>query len=297
MELKYLYTFLTVARELSFSKAADILNYAQSSVSAHIQSLEAEFDTKFFERLGKKVILTESGQKMILTAEKIISIIEDTKKTVSGQELPAGTITVGAHESQCAYRLPITLREFRKRYPQVQLIFRPVVSDENVRTLLSQGSLDTAFLLEPPASPEGIIVHSLVREKIFLIAHPDHPLATRAQVNPIDLFGETILATEKGCSYRRIFENSLSEAKSFPGSSIEFSSIEGIKQCVIAGLGIAVLPEMTVIKEIMKGQIVALNWIQSDFNICTQLAWHKDKWLSPALKAFISVAKETILEK
>jgi DNA-binding transcriptional LysR family regulator len=297
MDTKYLNTFLTVAKELSFSRAADILNYSQSSVSAHIQSIEEELDTKLFERLGKRVILTEAGKKMIVTSEKILLILDETKKNISDREFPSGTITVGAHESQCAYRIPITLREFRKQIPQVRLIFRPIVSDDNVRSMLCQGILDIAFLLEPLTHHDNLQSLPLVNERIFLIANSEHPLASRSEVAPADLINETILVTEKGCSYRQMFENTLTEAKSFPGATIEFSSIEGIKQCVIAGLGIAVLPEMTVQKEILSGQIVALNWKHQNFLITTQLAWHKDKWLSPALKAFINITKETILSE
>lgn len=295
MELKYFYTFRAVAQELSFSKAAEILNYAQSSVTVHIQALEDELNVPLFERLGKRVKLTEAGQRMVIATEKILALVEETKKTVPGSGVPTGTLTIGAHESQCAYRLPPVLSEFRSLYPQVRLIFRPIVSDGGLRMLLGQGLLDVAFMLEPPVQPEGLIVEPLIQEHILVLAHPDHPLTRLPQVLPSDLDGETILTTEQGCSYRHMFEQSLVTSGVHPGTKIEFASVEGIKQCVIAGIGIAVLPKVTVAEEIAQGQITALPWKGPDFPIVTQLARHKDKWISPALKAFLDVTRRVLL--
>lgn len=296
MELKYFHTFRTVVRELSFSRAAEILNYAQSSVSAHIQALEDELGVPLFDRLGKRVTLTDAGRRMVPAAEKILALVEETRKTVPGCEVPTGTLTIGAHESQCAYRLPPVLREFRFRYPEVQLIFQPIVSDGYLRVLLGQGLLDVAFMLEPSAQSEGLVVEPLVEEPILVLTHPDHPLTRLPRVMPSDLHGETILSTEQGCSYRRMFEQSLVASGVHPGTMIEFASVEGIKQCVAAGLGIAVLPEITVTKEIAQGQIKALTWKGPDFPVVTQLAWHKDKWISPALKAFLDVTRGILLK-
>ncbi len=294
MELKYFYTFRVVAKERSFTKAASVLNYSQSSVSAHIQALEDEFGMPLFERLGKQVVLTEAGQRMVLATEKIIACLEEMKKTVPGCEMPSGTLTIGAHESQCAYRLTQVLQRFRMCYPQVQLIFRPIVSDECIRALIGQGLLDAAFLLSPPVNMQGLLIEPLIEEPILVIAHPDHPLVKAAQVLPADLNGETILTTEQGCNYRQIFEQMLASNGVHTGTKIEFASIEGIKQCVIAGLGIAVLPEMAIAKEIARGQIAVLPWKGPRFPIVTQLAWHKDKWISPALKAFIEITKDIL---
>jgi DNA-binding transcriptional LysR family regulator len=294
MELKYFYTFRVVAKELSFSKAAEILNYAQSSVTTHIQALEAELGVPLFERLGKRVLLTEAGERMVISTEKILSLIEETRKVVPSYETPSGIITIGAHESQCAYRLPPILREFRSCYPQVQIIFRPIISDRHLQVLLGQGVLDVAFMLEHTVNPDSLVVEPLVKERILILAHPEHRLAQLPQIFPNDLNGETILTTEQGCSYRQIFEHSLMAEGVRPGTKIEFASIEGIKQCVIAGLGIAVLPEMTVTKELALEQIAALPWKGPDFEVFTQVAWHKDKWISPALKAFLEITRQTM---
>ena len=294
MELKHLNTFRVLARELNFSKAAETLNYAQSSVTAHIQALEDELGVPLFERLGKRVVLTGAGQRLLASAEKMLALAAEIKHIVPSSEIPSGTLTIGAHESQCTYRLPPILREFRSRYPQVQLIFRPIVSDRDSQAMLVQGALDAAFLLELPVKPDQLLVEPLVEEQIMLLTHPEHRLVRCPRVFPADLDGETIFTTEQGCSYRQLFEQSLLAAGVYPGAKIEFAGIEGIKQCVMAGLGIAVLPEMTVSQEIARGQLVPLAWQGPDFQVITQVAWHKDKWISPALKAFLEITRKTL---
>lgn len=296
MELKYFYTFLAVAKELSFTKAANDLNYAQSSVTSHIQALEDEFGVPLFERLGKHVSLTDAGRRMEIAAEKIINYYEEMKSFVPGSDVPSGTLTIGAHESQCAYRLTPVLSKFGSLYPQVQLIFRPIVSDEHIKTLIEQGMLDAAFLLSPHKNSKNLIIKPLIEERILVVSSPNHHLTKMSSIMPSDLNDETLLTTEQGCDYRQIFEQMLSSNGVHTGTKIEFASIEAIKQCVIAGLGIAVLPEMTIEKEIKQGLIAVLPWAGQNFPIATQLAWHKDKWISPALKAFIEITEETLKE-
>jgi DNA-binding transcriptional LysR family regulator len=297
MELKHLHTFRVLAKELSFSKAAETLNYAQSSVTAHIQALEDELGVPLFERLGKRVVLTAAGQRMVAAAQKMLSLADEIKSSVPGSEVPSGTLTIGAHESQCTYRLPPILREFRSRYPQVQLIFRPIISDRHSQELLIQGTLDAAFLLELAVKSDQLLVEPLVEERIVVLAHPQHRLARSKRVSPTDLDGEAIFTTEQGCSYRQLFEQSLLAARVQPGAKIEFAGIEGIKQCVMAGLGITVLPEMTVAQEIARGQLAPLAWAGPDFQVFTQVAWHKDKWISPALRAFLEITRNTLRPK
>ena len=294
MELKYLNTFRILAKELSFTNAAYILNYAQSSVSAHVRALEDELNTPLFERLGKKVVLTEAGQRMVPAIEKILASIDEMKKTVPESKIPTGTLTIGAHESQLAYRLTQVLRKFRTSCPQVQFIFQPIVSEDNIHSLLCQGHLDAAFILGQHTDNPVLIIEPLVQEKILILCCPNHPLTKLPQVVPSDFNRETILTTEQGCTYRHIFEQVLASCGIHNYTKIEFASIEGIKQCVISGLGIAVLPEITVAKEIAQGQIAVLPWKGKEFNIATQLAWHKDKWISPALEAFIEIARNIL---
>ncbi|MCU6602231.1 LysR family transcriptional regulator [Peribacillus frigoritolerans] len=292
MDIKQLITFKNAAENLNFTQTAKILNFAQSSVTAQIKALEDEMGKPLFERLGKRLILTEAGHKFKLYAEKMIRLNEEAIMAVNGEEEPTGTLIIGAQESQCTYRLPPILKEFKATFPKVKLIFKPAHSDEMARIHLMEGLVDVAFIMDI-SKPEGSLrVEQLIKEEFKMVIAPNHP---KPVLSIDDLKNETLLLTEMGCSYRMMFEDSLKSAGVYPLDKIEFSSIEAIKQCVIAGLGIALLPEMVVKKDIKEGRMKEIPWKDSTSSLFTQIAWHKDKWMTPPLEAFINITRKIFL--
>lgn len=291
MELRQLSTFYTAAQTLSFTRTATKLNYAQSTVSAQIQALEEELGVHLFDRLGKQIVLTDAGRRLQHYAEKMLTLADEASTIVAGGEEPRGTLTISAYETLCTYRLPAVLQRYRTRHPQVQLIFRPSPVS-NVQACVRDGDVDIAFAMEPPFQAPDLMVEPLVREPLRIIAHPEHCLAAAPHVRPEDLDDESALLTEAGCSYRVMFERSLADTTVNLSTMIEFNNVEAIKQCVMAGMGIAILPQVAVAAEIDDGRLAALAWDVPNFEIVTQMVWHKDKWLSPALSAFLEITRE-----
>ncbi|MFG3614125.1 LysR family transcriptional regulator [Rummeliibacillus stabekisii] len=292
MENKQLITFMVAAETLNFTQTAKMLNFAQSSVTAQIKSLEAELGTPLFERLGKRLVLTEAGRKFLLYAEKMIKLNEEAKMAIAQDGELSGTLIIGAQESQCTYRLPGILKEFKDRYPNVKLMFKPAHSDDLAREQLMNGMLDVAFIMDISKPEEALTIKPLIQEDIKLVAAPSHPLASKSEIYLKDIEQETLLLTETGCSYRTLLENSCHSAKVYPINKFEFGSIEAIKQCVIAGIGIAALPTMVVEQDIKLGRIVELKWENNIPPIFTHIAWHKDKWMSPPLTGFIELTQQ-----
>lgn len=294
METKQLITFKVAAENLNFTQTAKILKFAQSSVTAQIKSLEEELDTKLFERLGKRIYLTESGKQFKHYADKMIALSEEAKLVTSGVKEPSGTIVIGAQESQCTYRLPPILKEFKKQFPNIKLVFKPAHSDELAKEELRKGNLDIAFIMDIVKPGNLLTTEPLTQDEMKLVAAPEHPLASKNIVLTKDLEQETFLLTEKGCSYRTILEDTLSEADVFPTNKFEFVSIEAIKQCVIADLGIAILPAMVVERDINDGRMKELKWEQTIPPFYTQIAWHRDKELTIPIQSFIELTRQTL---
>jgi len=292
MEIKQLITFKHAAENLNFTQTAKLLNFAQSSVTAQIKALEDEIGKPLFERLGKRLILTEAGRTFKTYADKIIALSQEAVTAANGEEEISGTLTIGAQESQCTYRLPLILKEFKSAFPKVKLVFKPAHSDEIARKQLMEGLLDVAFFMDA-WKPEGSLkVERLVKEELLLVAAPNQ---SKANFSIDDLKHETLLLTEAGCSYRNMFEESLKSLGIYSLHKIEFASIEAIKQCVIAGLGVALLPEMVVKKDIEAGRMRELPWKPCTPPLYTQIAWHKDKWMTPPLAEFIHVTRKMLL--
>ena len=292
LEIKQLITFKVAAENLNFTQTAKMLNFAQSSVTAQIKTLEAELGTPMFERLGKRLILTEAGRKFQLYADKMIKLNEEAKMAID-EEL-SGTLTIGAQESQCTYRLPPILKEFKAKFPNVKLVFRPANSDEMARRQLMEGILDVAFIMDTSRPEESLRIEKLIKEELKVVTSSNH---AKNVLSSSDLKHETLLLTEAGCSYRKIFEDSLNSEGVYPLDKIEFGSIEAIKQCVFAGLGVALLPEMVVEKDIKEGRMKELPFNTSTSPLFTQIAWHKDKRITPPLEEFINLTRKTFLSK
>ncbi|MFZ5595510.1 MAG: LysR family transcriptional regulator [Bacillota bacterium] len=293
MEIRQLKTFVAVATNGSFTRAAETLDYAQSSVTAQVQSLEAELSTRLFERLGRKVVLTEDGEKLLKYADRILKLTAEAREVIKGASVPRGTLCIGAPESLCVYRLPELLQKYRKTYPQVEIILRSGSCQDFIRWL-KEGSMDVAFFLQRETEIPELVLKNLVPEPLVILAWPGHPLTKKESITPLDMDGENLIQTENGCSYRSALEDMLKEAGVRPASVTEFGSMEAIKKSVMAGLGIALLPLIAVEAELSAGLLKELRWSGPGFNMVTQLSFHKDKWISPALNEFIKMTGEMI---
>jgi len=185
------------------------------------------------------------------------------------------------------------LRVYRKRFPHVELVFRPY-SDATLCAKLETGKFDMAIQMSDAKPNPALKSLRLRTERVFLLSDPSHALASRGTVKPADLAGQMLLLTESGCGYREKLDQVLALQNIRPGNVTEFSSVEAIKQCVIAGMGLALLPAIVVSREVRQHQIKVLHWAGPSLDISTQVLWHKDKWVSPAMAAFQEVMQEKL---
>ncbi|MDF2614137.1 MAG: transcriptional regulator, LysR family [Clostridia bacterium] len=293
MELQQLKTFCTVAKTKSFTRTSEILDYAQSSISAQIRLLEEELQVKLFERMGRSVFLTTAGEKFLSYAENMLKLAEEAKEIVGGADTPKGTLTIGAPESICTYRLPEVLRQYQKRYPEVEIILKLGLCSE-LYTWVRHNIVDIAVLMENEIIDKDLVTETLKPESMVLVASANHSLVYKEHVKPEDLQGEQLILIEKDACYRCAFEAQLAAAGVKTKPTIEIGSIEAIKKFVISGIGISLLPQMAVEEEIASGVMSRLEWSDRNFGILTRMIYHKDKWLSPAIKAFIELSREII---
>jgi DNA-binding transcriptional LysR family regulator len=293
MEVRQLQIFCALAEELNFTRTAERVHTVQSNVTTQIKALEEELGVPLFDRLGRRVALTDAGRNFLPFATQSLASMEQGQRAVQSGAEPCGPLRVGVPESMLAYRLPQVLRTFHRRFPHVELIFRPQY-DEALPAMLETGKLDMAVCMIE-ASPHDAIKSTRLRtERIFLLAHPSHPLALRRTVKAADLAGQTLLLTEGGCGYRLKLDRQMALQNIRPGNVTEFSSVEAIKQCVLAGMGLGLLPAIVVSRELRQHQIKALHWAGPSMDIATHILWHKDKWISPAMAAFIELVKEKL---
>lgn len=292
MDLRYLATFLAVARRLSFTRAAADLGYVQSSVTAHVKALEKDLGVPLFERLGRRIALTDAGRELLPHAQHVLDQAQRARDAVQGMNgdprTLRGTLRIAAPESLCAYLLPPVLRALKDQFPLLRVVFGPA-ERATLLASLNDGTLDAGFLLEEAMSATTIACERLAEQPMSLVAHPGHPLSDRPHVRTADLADETLLLVETGCALRDVVDRELRREEIRP-DTMEFVSVEALKRCAAAGLGIALVPAAAVADELARGEVATLAWTARPV-LGAYYLQHRDHWPTPVLTALLSLAR------
>ncbi|ARU63894.1 LysR family transcriptional regulator [Tumebacillus avium] len=288
MILQYLRTFCMVAKSGSFTRAAEELGYAQSSVTTQIQKLEQEYGVVLFERFGRKMRLTHSGEALLGYAAEMIRLHQESKEILSAQT--GGTLTVGTIESLAAYFLPPLLQQFQAGHPQMNLLLKPGLEPSVIQGV-KEGDYDFGLILDVPFADPDLEVQTVQRVDLMITAPPGHRLEACREVRYADLAQESLILTEEGCTYRAMLLQGLKEAGVPYRLTCEFGSLEAIKHCVIQGLGIALHPRMAVQAEIDCGKLIARP-LAGHPPFYVQVIRHKKKWLSQPLQDMLGMLVE-----
>lgn len=292
MELKRLHTFLVLSKLKNFTKTAEYLHYAQSNVTTQIQQLESELGVKLFERLGKNISLTPEGEEFIAYANQILYLTDDLKHKFANKN-DHGRITIGASESICIYRLPEIIKAYQTEHPNVELYLNVLDSTDFI-PLLANNEIDISFTLDLPIYNSSINTALMIDETICAFSIPEHPLAQKAEVTIEDFLNIPLILTGQNCCYRKMFEKDLLNASITPKIVLETSSLQVIKQTVLSGLGICVLPQLSVQKELDNNELVKLNYA-TNYKLASQVIYHKNKCISQNLKDFIDTVRAKTL--
>lgn len=286
MEIKHLKTFSVIAKTGNFSKASKILGYAQPTVTTHIQLLEAEFNVKLFERLGHRVQLTPQGERLLYYSNYILKYSSEAISELSANGTVAGKISVGANESFSVVRLPSIFKYFLSHYPTVEISLK-FGSVHEIHEQLQNNMVDVAFFLTREVSFSDLVTETLLSEPVSVVSSPEHPFSAHVTANIESFENQDLILTQKDCTFREMIDDLIKQAEVQPHSLIEINNIQAIKQLVISGLGITIMPRISVKSEIEQGLLVEIPWSGPALPVCTQLAYHKDKWLSPTILSFL----------
>lgn len=295
MEIRQLKTFMSIVKLGNFSQAAQYLGYTQSTVTTHIQLLEKEFNTVLFERFGHQLMLTTDGERLYDYAEQITKLAEDTKNQLENFDVPHGPLTIGMPESLCVYYLTDVLKEYASLYPDVELKLKLGIGSD-FRNLLRKNMMDLAFLLEKKPHDSDLVSQLLWPEPVVMVASPQHAFAGRKRVETADLKNQILVFTDSGSNYQTVLKECLLKASVQPRTILEIGQIQTIKQFVSSNLGITILPLAAVKTELETGTLAAINWRGPDLQTNCYLVYHKEKWLSHAIRSFIKLVRERLLK-
>lgn len=295
MDLQHLTTFRTIATMGSFSQAADVLGYAQSTVSEHIRLLEADLQSRLFKRSGnKKVELTPEGERLLTYAQKMSNLENQIKAEVNHPEEPQGSLSIRIPETVSQYYLSGMFYRYHDRFPGINLSLMDCMFFD-LPEELKAGVVDLGFLIVDRYVVKDLATETLRPVPLVLVTYPGHPLARDPNVDLSRLKDGPLLVPSNDCSYSQALERVLVEQKVKIPRVWRFNSIAVMKKVLISGVGFAVLPEIAVREEVTAGALTVLPWKgQEEVNVSLIMAWQQNKWLIPALKAFMDMAREEL---
>ena len=295
MTITQLETFVKITEMSSFSMAANSLGYAQSTVTMQIKQLEDELGCVLFDRLGKTIVLTSAGERLVEYAERLLQLEREIHREVPESDEPVGTLKIGVSESLCYNRFPQILMEFKKRYPKVDIGISFIMHD-TFPELLKRGELDLAYTLNPRIEDANLTRLHEHREFLGFYVCRDHKLAHK-KINEQDLNEVPMLLTSHNCSFRNMFLDSMKQHDSRPDIVLETSSKEILKAFAANGLGVALMPEMVAETEQKRGSLVELKWVGDDFPIYSQVFVHKDKRITKSVEELTLLIKAMCYNK
>lgn len=247
MEIRQLMYFMEVAKREHVTEAAAALHVAQSAVSRQIFNLESELGVDLFIREGRRVKLTPIGKIFLERIKHAMNVIDDAKREVQEYLDPKkGTIRVAFPISLAAYTLPTAIYAFRKRYPEAKFQLKQGLYRELIDGVI-KGDYNMALIGPVPMEEKKITPRILFAEKIVALLPIHHPLAKSAEINLLDLKNEPFVLLPEGFVFRDLVINACSEAGFTPQIAFEGDDIDALKGLVSAGLGVTLMPEVTLV--------------------------------------------------
>jgi DNA-binding transcriptional LysR family regulator len=287
MDLDQLHTFLEIVRLKSFSKAAQTCYRTQPAISAQVRQLELELNTTLFERYGTRISLTVAGRIFAEHAEQILALRRRAQDSINELEkVPRGELVIAANEATCIYVLPGVFAEFKKQFPNVQLLV-----DRSYGTRVVQAVLDNLAdfgITQLPVQEKKLQVVKIHSDEIKLLVPPGHRLIAHGKVAPADLLGEQLLLPKTGTTRARL-NTWLDSVQDELNVSMELDSTEMIKRFVMANLGLSFLAASHCREEESAGKLACVALGPEPMIRRVGLIYRKDKSLSKAALGFIQV--------
>ena len=287
-----LQVFQTVARLLSFTKAAEELHMTQPAVTFQVRQLEEQFNTRLFDRTHNRISLTEAGKRVHECAERIFELYAEMDNSV--RELTgdiSGVLILGASTTIAEYMLPALLGDFKAKYPDITIRLK-VANTDGIVSQVENNAIDLG-VVEAPVNNKNLVVEQCRTDHLVLIVPPAHELANQ-DVVPIERVADyPFICREEGSGTREVMIESMQHAGVSPADlniAMELGSLEAIKGAVEAGMGVSILSNATIQKELKLGTLVAVQ-LEPPIDRPFSFVHQKQKFRVRAMDELLSFAR------
>ncbi len=290
MDLNQLEVLAAVAKERSFSRAAEVLERTQPAVSQAIRRLEEEVGETLFDRSSKDGTLTFAGDLLLDYAKQMLNLRESANSAIREmRDLHSGKVTISANEHTVFYLLPI-IEEFRKRHPMIKIEVQRGVASRIPKEITAR-EVELGVISFKP-NDESIRSISVMNDQLLLIVAPGHRLAKLSSVSVKELEHETFIAHNAPSPYRKKVIETFEKFKTPLLISVELPSLEAIKRLVETGIGVALVPRLSAVSEVASGRLAGLSVTEMKLERKLNIIYRKNSTLSHAAQEFLNVATE-----
>jgi DNA-binding transcriptional LysR family regulator len=257
IDTQYLRVFVTVARQLNLSRAAQELALTPSAISHCLKALEKDLGCRLLERTSRKVVLTDPGKELLSEAEEILQRMARVRSTLkSWQDWKRGRLHIAANTTACQYLVPPALREFRESFPEFTVKIDPCTSPQAL-SAMEEGDVDLGIFIEP-ATHHGAAFTLISEDELHFLVNPLHPWALKRKALLENVTAQSLVLPERGSETHVLIDAYFRRQGIRVQPFIEIDSEEAIKQFVRLDLGIGILPKWIAAAEIRQRSLVCL---------------------------------------
>ena len=289
MEIRQLQTFVQAAQLESFSKTAEMLGYSQSAITVQMRLLETELNTRLFDRMGKRVVLTPQGREFLKSANKILYEVNKASKSMNEERELTNPLHVGTIESLCTAKFPRILSEFHSLHPRVNLQIT-IDSPEKLIRMMEHNELDLIYILDTPRWDENWVKVMELAEPVVFVASAASKFAGKDRLVLDDILQEPFFLTEKHANYRQALDQQLALRRQSISPVLEISDTAFIIRMLELNQGLSFLPYFAVEQDIYKHRIITLDVKDIHISMYRQIFYHKNKFRTREMDEFIRLA-------
>lgn len=295
MDLGQLEAFLQVAVHRSFRRAGQTLFLTQPSISARIQTLERELGEQLFERQGRSVRLTDAGQSFLPYAERALQAIREGQTALDGlRRAASGQLVIGSARIIGTYTLPRIVKQFRERYPGIDVVIRTGRSQEILDLVLAD---EVQIGLTRQIRHPELETNYLYDEEIVLVTYPRHPFAFAGGATITQIGREPLILYHKDSTYYTVINEVCREAGIIPHVVMELDSVESTKKMVEQGMGISLLPRSSLERELELGTLTLIQVLDAaPIHLPAAALYRKTERLDYLVRAFLEVMHQALEE-
>ncbi len=290
MELRNLITFIHVAELGSFTKAAGQLGYSQSTISFQIKQLEEELGCLLFERINHTITLTERGRELVSYAHQVRTLTDEFKENFIREEELSGHIHIVTPDSVCDDMINSHYIDFHNKYPNISIKFT-TADTSAMFEMLDHNEADIVITLDNHSYNKDYIIAKEERLSMHFVASATSKFAKTHGLSIKDIINEPFILTEYGQGYRRVFDKELAKKSLELTPVLEIGRTDIITSMVAQSDMISYLPDFVTKELVQTGELCYLDVCDMNIDIWKQLIYHKNKWMSKSLKAFIDYIK------